>query len=204
MKVLVGRNKGYSSISTWRFPQQVLHLAKWLLHLLKKKFQCCLSLLCLLFPGKPFHSHNCCGCVLKKFLLQVWKNPGFWWAAGEQRHWFIGEHKCCRIQKLVYSSVSGLMSPVSLAGLVSPIKHMVSKLGEFQSETNVKIEELVLALCFYRLCLCCNCVRNRNAKLTAGNRWRVMNGGIVLDMPGKGKMKAVWLGGSVVLITQLT
>ena len=151
-----------------------------------------------------FHSHNCCGCVLKKFLLQVWKNPGFWWAAGEQRHWFIGEHKCCRIQKLVYSSVSGLMSPVSLAGLVSPIKHMVSKLGEFQSETNVKIEELVLALCFYRLCLCCNCVRNRNAKLTAGNRWRVMNGGIVLDMPGKGKMKAVWLGGSVVLITQLT
>lgn len=40
------------------------------------------------------------------------------------------------------------MSPVSPAGLVSPVKHMVSKLCEFQSETNVKIEELVLALCF--------------------------------------------------------
>lgn len=48
----------------------------------------------------------------------------------------------------VFSSVLGLMSPVSPAGLVSPIKHMVSKLCEFQSETNVKIEELVLALCF--------------------------------------------------------
>lgn len=40
------------------------------------------------------------------------------------------------------------MSPVSPAGLVSPLKHMVSKLCEFQSEKKVKTEELVLALCF--------------------------------------------------------
>lgn len=40
------------------------------------------------------------------------------------------------------------MSPVSPAGLVSPINHMVSKLCEFQSERNAKTEELGLALCF--------------------------------------------------------
>lgn len=40
------------------------------------------------------------------------------------------------------------MRPVGPAGLVSPVKHMVSKLCEFQSETKVKIEELVLALWF--------------------------------------------------------
>lgn len=40
------------------------------------------------------------------------------------------------------------MSPVSPAGLVSPVNRMVSKLCEFQSETNVKIEELGLVLCF--------------------------------------------------------
>lgn len=39
------------------------------------------------------------------------------------------------------------MSPVSPAGLVSPVNHMVSKLCKFQSETNVKIE-LGLALWF--------------------------------------------------------
>lgn len=40
------------------------------------------------------------------------------------------------------------MSPVSPAGLVSPIKHIVRKLCEFWSETKVKIGELVLAPCF--------------------------------------------------------
>lgn len=40
------------------------------------------------------------------------------------------------------------MSPVSPAGLVSSINHMVSKLCKFQPETNVETEELVLALCF--------------------------------------------------------
>lgn len=40
------------------------------------------------------------------------------------------------------------MSPVSPTGLVSPINHMVSKLCEFQSETNVETEELALALSF--------------------------------------------------------
>lgn len=40
------------------------------------------------------------------------------------------------------------MSPVSLEGLVSLVKHVVSKSCEFQSETIVKIEDLGLALCF--------------------------------------------------------
>lgn len=44
------------------------------------------------------------------------------------------------------------MSSVSPAGLVSPIDHIVSKLCEFQPETNVETEELVLALCFFTAC----------------------------------------------------